>query len=362
LNCIERGCKLQVMGKNYYEILGVDKKASKEDIKVAFRKLAHKYHPDKQGGNAEKFKEVSEAYSILSNEKKRAEYDAYGRVFNEGTGGPQGAQGFDFSGFQDFDFSDIFSEFGDIFGGFRGKSQKRGRDISIDVEVSFRDAVFGTERKVLLMKTSLCVTCGGTGGKKGSAMATCSTCNGKGKIHETRASILGTFSTVRTCGACNGRGEVPKETCASCRGAGVSRREEEILISIPPGVSSGEMIRLTGAGEAISGGVAGDLYVKVHVEEDSVFTKEGADLYMVLPVKLTDALLGIEKQVPTLDGNVTVRIPAGISHGELLRVKGRGVPVKNRRGDLFIRITITLPAKLSREARQLIEKLRGEGI
>lgn len=353
--------------KDYYQVLGIDRNASKDEIKQAFRKLAHKYHPDKQGGDEEKFKEVSEAYGILSNDKKRSEYDAYGRVFSEGAGGQGGPfGGFDFSqgaqGAQDFDFSDIFGEFSDIFGGGRRDRAKRGRDISIDIEISFKESVFGTQRKILLTKTSLCRICGGSGAKANTAFVTCATCNGKGKLHETRASILGTFTTVRNCSTCNGRGETPKEQCLTCHGIGITRREEEISVAIPSGVSSGEMIRLAGAGEALVGGVPGDLYIKVHVQKDAIFTKEGTGLYMTLPLKLSDALLGVEQAVKTLDGNVTVKIPAGISHGELLRVKGRGVPAKGGRGDLFIRVAITLPKKLSKKARTLIEGLREEGI
>jgi len=356
------------MGKDYYQILGVNRGANKEEIKQAFRKLAHKFHPDKQGGDEAKFKEVSEAYSVLSNDKKRAEYDAYGRVFSEGGGGFQNAGfgNFDFSqageGFQNFDFSDIFGEFGDLFGTGRRERVKRGRDIAIDVQISFKESVFGTDRKMLLMKTAVCRACGGNGAKAGTVFISCTACNGKGKVHETRASILGTFTSVRTCGTCHGRGEVPKDRCGVCHGVGVVRREEEVSVSIPAGVVSGEMIRLGGAGEAIAGGTPGDLYVKVHVQEDSVFSKEGADIYMTLPLKLTEVLLGGERSIQTLDGSVTVKIPAGISHGELLRVKGRGVPLKGRRGDLFIRVAITLPTKLSKHARKLVEELKEEGI
>ncbi len=354
-------------GKDYYQILGIDRKADKEEIKQAFRKLAHKHHPDKQGGDEERFKEISEAYSVLSNEKKRAEYDAYGRVFSEGSGQGAGAQGFDFSqageGFQNFDFSDIFGEFGDLFGGAGAREKtRRGRDIAIDVQISFKESVFGTERKVLLTKTAQCRTCEGSGAKTGTTFVSCTTCNGRGKVHETRASILGTFTSVRGCSTCNGRGEVPKEKCASCHGMGVTRREEEIAVSIPIGISSGEMIRLAGAGEAAPGGVTGDLYVKVHVTEDTTFTKEGPDIYMSLPIKLTEALLGADRNIQTLDGSLTVKIPTGIAHGELLRVKGRGVPFKNHRGDLLIRVSITFPQKLSRQAKKLIEDLKNEGI
>ncbi|HEY4502400.1 MAG TPA: molecular chaperone DnaJ [Candidatus Paceibacterota bacterium] len=354
------------MGKDYYKILGLTKSASKDEVKRAFRKLAHVYHPDKPGGNAEKFKEASEAYSVLSDDKKRAEYDAYGRVFSGGqSGGQQNAGGFGF-GSQEFDFGDIFGDFGDIFSNFTGQTQRRtqrGRDISIDIEISFRDSIFGTTRKVLLTKTSTCDACRGTGGKPGTEQVTCTVCNGNGKMHETKNSILGTFTSVRVCESCRGTGKIPKEKCSACKGSGVVRKEQEISVAIPAGVESGEMIRLSGSGEAIAGGIPGDLYVKLHVHKDPVFTKEGIHINMTLPLKLSDALLGCERTIETLDGAVTAKIPAGVSHNEILRVREKGVPQeRGRRGDLLITVSITLPKKLSRKARKMIEDLREEGI
>lgn len=359
------------MSKDYYQILGVDRKAGADEIKKAFRKLAHKYHPDKGQGDDAKFKEISEAYSVLSNEKKRQEYDAYGRVFNEsgagqgaGFGGFGGAQGFDFSQFtdQDFDIGDIFGGLGDIFGGRRQKV-KRGRDISIDIEVPFRDTVFGTERKVLLTKVSQCKDCAGSGAKAGTQMDICKVCNGKGKIHETKSSILGTITSVRGCENCHSTGKVPKEKCADCRGMGILRKEEEIRITIPAGVDNGEMIRLSGGGEAISGGVPGDLYIKLHVIPDPVFKKEGNNLTMNLNVKLSDALLGSSYTISTLDGKIEIKVPSGVSFGEMLRVRGKGVPVgKGRRGDLLVKINITLPNKLSKSAKKLVDEMKKEGI
>ncbi len=355
------------MAKDYYHILGLQRNASKEDVKRAFRKLAHQFHPDKQGGNEAKFKEVSEAYSILSDEKKRAEYDSYGHVFGGGSQGAD-ARGFDFSGFQgaagfeEFDLGNIFGGFNDIFGGNRAEVS-RGRDISIDLEISFRDAVFGSERNILIAKLSTCLACTGTGAQKGSTMETCTTCNGNGKVRETRNSILGTFTNVRTCSVCNGFGKIPKEKCSSCRGLGVLRREEEISVTIPPGLDEGEVIRLGGMGEAIAGGTAGDLYVKVHVIQDPVFRKEGSNLVMPLDIKLTDALIGAEYPLMTFDGKITVKIPSGVSFGEVLRIRGKGVPMGHgRRGDLLIKLIIKLPNKLSRHAKKLLEDLRGEGI
>ena len=353
--------------KDYYEILGVDRSASKEDVKKAFRKLASKYHPDKKTGDEAKFKEVSEAYSVLSDEKKRAEYDTYGRSFSGA--GQQGFGGFNWGGFQggtngvEFDLGDIFENFGDIFGGgARSGGQKRGRDISIDLELSFKESVFGATRKVLLTKNNTCKTCDGSGAAPGTEMTTCSTCNGNGKIRETRQSVLGNFTTVRACQACSGRGQIPKESCADCKGNGIVRSEEEIEINVPAGIENGEMIRMTGRGEGIKTGIPGDLYVKVHVAPHKTIHRDGAHLTTVLPVKLTDALLGATYTVETLDEPVKLKIPAGIKSGELLRVKGKGVPQGGIRGDFLVKIVIDIPHKLSRRAKKLVEDLREEGV
>ena len=323
--------------------------------------MAHKYHPDKKEGDESKFKEISEAYSALSDEKKRAEYDSYGRVFNEsggqGFGGFQG--GFNPQDFQGFDFGDIF---GDIFGG-GGQQTRRGRDISIDLEISFKEAVFGVGRKVLLTKTSKCSTCNGNGAKQGTKMETCEICNGNGSIREARRSVLGTISSVRTCDKCNGAGKIPKEKCDTCKGIGVLRKEEEIKISIPPNVSDGEMIRLNGAGEAIPNGTSGDLYIKLHVKSDSRFRREGMNIISDLNIKLTDALLGGEYSVDTLDGAIKVKIPSGTSTNETLRIKSKGIPMnESKRGDLLIKLNVQLPKKHSRKAKKVVEELRAEGI
>ncbi|NBD74388.1 molecular chaperone DnaJ [Patescibacteria group bacterium] len=367
------------MPKNYYDILGVAKNASQDEIKKAFRKLAQKYHPDKKEGDEAKFKEASEAYAVLGDEKKRAEYDAYGRTFAGaggagGAGAGQGAYGgfdpnnFDFSQFagaggQGFEF-DLGDLFGDFFGGGRGGRTQRGRDIAIDVELDFHEAIFGVERTVLLTKNSTCATCGGSGAKEGSGTTTCTRCGGAGKLHETKQSFLGTFSSVRTCDLCHGTGQVPKEPCPECRGERITRKQEEIKLAIPPGINNGEMIRLSGAGEAIAGGVPGDLYLKVHVKPHPTLTREGNNLHTTLTVKLTDALLGSTYTVETLDGPLEVKVPAGIAFGETLRVRGKGVPIEggSSRGDLMIKIAITLPKKLSRNAKKAVEELRKEGI
>jgi len=348
--------------KDYYKILDIEKGASKDDIKKSFRKLAHKYHPDK-GGDEVKFKEISEAYSILSDDKKRAEYDAYGQTFGGGAPGGFNPGDFGFGGQGagvEFDLGDIFSAF---TGGGRGRRVPRGSDISVDVTLSFQDAAHGVDRKLILTKQSTCKECNGNGASPGTTYITCDTCNGKGKIHDVRKSILGSFATVRDCEKCFGKGEIPKDICKACKGNGVLRAPEEVTVKIPSGIENGEMIRLSGYGEAVSGGVAGDLYVQVHVTPHKELKKEGNNLRMDLSVKLTDALLGAEYIVNSLDGELKVKIPAGVSSGELLRLKGKGIDSHNYgRGDLLVRIIIKTPEKLSRNAKKLIEDLKNEGV
>lgn len=354
--------------KDYYQILGLERGATKEEVKKAFRKLAAKYHPDKATGDEEKYKEVTEAYAVLGDDKRKAEFDAYGHAFN-GAGGAGGfgggfnwadfqqAGGFNGQGFE-FDINDLFQNFG--FGGM-GRTA-RGRDVSIDINLTFKEAVFGATRKVLLTKTNTCTHCNGTGGKKDAGTETCGTCGGNGKLRETRQSIMGSFTTVRECSVCHGTGQIPKERCGYCAGAGVAKTQEEIVINVPAGISNGEVIRMTGRGEAMPHGEPGDLYIKVHVESHATIKRDGSTLTTALPIKLTDALLGNTYSVETLDGAVEIKIPAGISHGELLRIKGKGVPVNGTRGDFMVKVSIETPKKLSRKAQKLVEELREEGI
>jgi molecular chaperone DnaJ len=362
------------MKKDYYEILGVAKGATKDEIKKAFYKLAHKYHPDKKEGDEKKFKEVNEAYQVLSDEQKRAKYDQFGSGFENmgnaggyGAGGFGGFEGFDFSGFQngqDFDFGNLNDIFSDFFGGGGRRAEaRRGRDISTEMQISFSEAVFGVTRKILITKTSTCLTCKGSGAKAGTKMETCSKCNGQGKIREAKRTILGTISSTKICEACLGAGQVPKEKCVTCSGKGVERREEEIEVAIPAGIRNGEMIRMSGMGEAVLKGATGDLYIKINVAPHPLFKRDGHDLVMSLNLKLSDALLGTEYPITTLDGEIKVKIPEGVSVNEILRVKGKGVPfAKGKRGDLLIKLNIKLPTKLSRKSRELVEELKKEGI
>ncbi len=367
-----------MVNKDYYRVLGLSPDASADEIKKAFHKLAHQYHPDKKGSDESKFKEINEAYQVLSDERKRRAYDTHGAGWNNNGGAGGGSSqdaggGWDFSNFEGFsaqsaqggagwDLGDLFGEF---FNGGAGRSggARRGRDISVDIQIPFADSIFGSERAVLISKVGVCERCKGAGGEPGAALKKCATCNGQGKIHETRRSFLGAFASVRECNNCLGHGEMPEHRCSACGGHGVVKRNEEIRIAIPAGIQNGEMIRMTGRGEAVARGTVGDLYVKVHVERHKVFQRDGENLVMNLSVKLSDALLGAEYKVETLDGVINVKIPEGVSPGEILRVRGRGVPLGPvRRGDLYLKVSINLPPKLSRKAQKLIEDLRAEGL
>ncbi|MHB1316398.1 MAG: molecular chaperone DnaJ [Minisyncoccota bacterium] len=362
--------------KDYYQILGVSKSASKDEIKKAFRTLAHQHHPDKKGGDAEKFKEINEAYGVLSDDKKKAQYDQFGSAdagAGFGGGNPFGGQdggfgGFDFSGFSqggqggsfEFDLGDMF---GGMFGGGGQSRAPRGSDIQVDLEVSFEDAVFGKEHTFTLQKTSMCDTCSGTGAEKGTELEKCKTCDGKGKVREIKNTIFGQVESASICHTCHGKGKIPKVKCSVCKGHGVHRRPTEIKVKIPAGINSGEMLRLSGSGEAVEGGKSGDLYIKIHVKKHPLFTKSGNDLIMDRKIKLTDAILGITYDIETLDGKITLKIPEGISHGEILKIKGKGVPFdSSRRGDILVRVLVDIPHKLSKNARKAIEELRKEGI
>ncbi len=367
------------MSKDYYEVLGVTKNSSKEEIKKAYRTLAHKHHPDKNKGEDTKFKEINEAYQILSDDQKRSTYDTYGKTFEggqggAGQGGPFGASGFDFSGFDfsgfqnqnqggvEFDMGDIF---GDLFGGGarRSTKQKVGRNIFIDIEIDFKEAVFGAERKVILNRNSVCQVCKGEGAEPGSEVKTCDKCRGSGQIHEVKKTFLGNVSTIRECDKCDGRGKIISKKCHNCKGQGIVSKNEELAIKIPSGIEDGETLRMSGEGEAIKNGQPGDLYARIHVGKNSNFQREGFNLWTNLDIKISDALLGAEKETQTLDGLIKIKIPAGTDSGEVLRVRGKGVPHPSKtRGDLLIKINVRTPKKFSRDAKQLIEKLKEEGI
>ena len=357
--------------KDYYQILGIEKKASPDDIKKAFFKIASKHHPDK-GGDDKVFKEASEAYSTLSDEKKRREYDMYGQTF--AGAGPQqsgngfgGFEGFNMNDFQnmEFDFGDLGDIFGDMFGGGAGyRRERRGRDISIEIEATFKESVFGIERNVLLNKVSKCDKCNGHGGDISKGKVTCEYCNGKGRVTEAKRTIMGVFQSVRECDRCEGSGEKYKEKCDICKGNGVTSGRQEIKVVVPPGMAGGEMIRMSQMGEAVKGGIAGDLYVKVRVAADKHWSRIGNDLIYSHDVKLSDAILGATHNIIGLDGDMPVTVPAGSNTGDVLKVKARGVPYNGNRnrGEALIKLNVVLPKKLDKETKKLIEGLRDLGL
>ncbi len=367
------------MSKDYYKILGVDKSASQDEIKKAFRKLAHEHHPDKKTGNADKFKEANEAYSVLSDQQKRAQYDQFGSTgFNGGFGGGQGQggfggfEGFDFSGFggfggqgqqgQGFEF-DLGDIFGSVFGGGgrgRGRNKTpRGSDIQVDIEVSFKDSIFGLDKEISLTKNDTCNHCKGNRAEPGTTLDTCSTCKGEGHVMRQQRTILGVIENAYTCDTCEGTGKIPKTKCSVCKGKGIHQQKSTIKVVIPPGIESGETLRVRGKGEAIVGGETGDLYIRVYVKKDTHYKKQGNDIHADLSISISDAVLGGEAGFESLEGSLTVKIPAGITHGEILRIKGKGVPYsEHHRGDLMLHIKIEIPRKLSKEQKKLFEQLR----
>lgn len=353
--------------KNYYDILGVKKDVSKDELKKAFYKLAHKYHPDKKDGDEVKFKEANEAYQTLSDDQKRQQYDAYGST---GPGaGPQGGGGFggfnaqDFGDMQ-FDFGDLGDMFGDFFGGGRGGNRKaRGADITIEILLSFEEAVFGTKRTVQLTRNTPCVTCKGEGAAPGSKMLTCTKCNGAGKIRDTRASFLGGMAFVRTCDTCDGVGKIPEKKCETCKGVGFNRKRDDIELPIPSGIQDGETLQMTGAGDGVKGGSAGNLYIRVAVQKHAIFARSGDNLVMKMPIKLSDALLGAHYPIDSLDGRVSLDIPEGTQSGTVLRIPNKGVP-KGRsttRGDILVTVDVKIPQKINKKTRDIIDELRKEG-
>lgn len=362
------------MKKDYYETLGVSKSASKDEIKKAFHKLAMKHHPDKNKGDDTEFKKINEAYQTLSDDSKRAQYDQFGHGHSTGSGqagyGQQGGfGGFDFSGFQngggvEFDMGDIGDIFGEFFGGGRGRAQaRRGSDMQTELHISFEEAVFGVTRTIGIEKKSVCEDCDGSGAKKGTKQKTCTVCNGNGRITEIKRSILGSFQTQRECDTCYGSGKIPEEKCHTCKGAGIIRKQQKIDVGIPAGIENGQVVRMQGMGEAISHGTTGDLYIRITVAPHKTWKREGMNLTDDLEIKLTESLLGGERKIHTLDGEVNIKIPEGITHGELLRIKGKGVPnSRGIRGDILLRIKINIPHKLSRKAKELVEELKEEGI
>jgi molecular chaperone DnaJ len=349
-----------VSKRDYYEVLGVGRSATEQEIKSAYRKLALKFHPDRNPGDTaaeEQFKEAAEAYSILADTDKRHMYDRFGHA---GLGGAA-TGGFDptvFTGFEDIlgGLGDIFG-FGDVFGGGRRRGgPQRGADLRYDLEISFDEAAKGTEASIQIPRQETCETCHGSGAAAGSSPATCAQCHGRGQLRYQQ----GFFTVARTCGQCRGSGSVITKPCTTCRGAGRIQQEKKLSVRIPAGIATGQRLRLSGEGEAgPGGGPSGDLYVVIHVQEHPFFQRDGNDLYCEIPLNFTTLALGAEIQIPTLDGKEPFSIPAGTQTGSTFRIRGQGMPdVSGRgRGDLLMTVKVSTPKKLSREQKKLLEQL-----
>jgi molecular chaperone DnaJ len=355
--------------KSPYEVLGVAKNASQDEVKKAYRKLARQYHPDKNPDDKEaeeRFKEVQNAYDLLSDAEKRKQYDTFGSSNGRGPGfGGQGPGGFTWNATEGFDFGNL-GDLGDIFGGLFGGAARggrpeprgqRGNDVEVQVNLSFEDALKGVETKIPVTLEVACHTCGGSGAKPGTAPKICPQCGGRGVVAESQ----GFFSISQPCPRCRGNGTIIEEPCPTCSGTGRERRTKRYTVKIPAGVKDGTRIRLKGKGEAGWGGApAGDLYVITRVEPSKTFTRRGDDLVVEVPVSYADAALGTTASVPTPDGPVSVKIPAGSEDGKLLRVRGKGAPKLkgSGRGDVLARLRISVPKKLSKRERELLEQLR----
>ncbi|WP_130803845.1 molecular chaperone DnaJ [Acinetobacter ihumii] len=345
--------------RDYYEVLGVAKSASDDEIKKAYRKLAMKYHPDRNPDNAdaeEKFKEASEAYEVLSDSEKRSMYDRMGHnAFEGGFGGGSG-------GFGGFSAEDIFSQFGDIFGGAFGgggrqqQRQRRGSDLRYVMELTLEEAVQGVKKTITFTAPAPCDVCDGKGSKNPNDVETCKTCHGTGQVRMQQ----GFFSVQQTCNTCRGQGKIIKNPCNSCHGSGVKDRQQTLEVTIPAGVDNGDRVRLSGKGEAVRDGQSGDLYVEVVVREHEIFQRDGADLYMDVPVSIADAALGKEIEIPTLEGRVSLKIPEGTQTGKLFRLRGKGVrPVRSSMvGDLLCRVVVETPVNLTSRQKELLKELQ----
>ncbi|MBE6144882.1 MAG: molecular chaperone DnaJ [Firmicutes bacterium] len=347
--------------RDYYEILGVNKNASESEIKSAFRKLAKKYHPDvsKEPDAAEKFKEAQEAYAVLSDDNKRKQYDQFGHAaFSNGAGGA----GYDFSG---FDFSDIFDGlFGDgfgfsNFGSFGGNASKarKGRDSLLRVNLSFEEAINGCKKSINVDVMDSCKECNGKGGFDET---TCSTCHGSGSVTSEQRTIFGSFMTKTTCPSCNGKGKTYAKTCSKCHGAGKVKTNKDLEVKVPAGIDTGNQLRLAGKGEpGINGGPNGDIYLEFKVDKHPIFVRDDIDIYLELPITITEAILGCKKDIPTLTGTVKLTIPAGSQSGEKHRLRGKGIQNVNGfgKGDMYIIINVVIPTKLTRDQKKLIETL-----
>ena len=342
--------------RDYYEVLGVDRNATDEEIKRAFRKLAFKYHPDHNcdDGAEDRFKEINEAYEVLSDADKRAAYDRFGHGGAESFFG-RGFEGFDFGG-----FGDIFNAFFSRATTATRQAPQRGADLRYGITVTLEELALSTEKEINISRTENCSLCQGVGCKPGSQPSRCPNCNGTGQVHRTQQSIFGRFTNITTCSQCHGEGRIITEPCPQCRGTGKEKRQRSILVEVPAGVEDGSQIRIRGEGDAgVRGGSSGDVYITVSVEPHQLFTRDNDDIIYELPINFAQAALGTEVEVPTLDGEVKLKVPAGSQTGKVFRLKNNGIPHlhRNGRGDQLVMLFVVTPESLTEKQRQLFKEL-----
>jgi len=371
------------MSKDYYNILGVTKSASKDEIKKVFREKAHLYHPDKPGGDEKKFKEINEAYQVLGNDEKRSQYDQFGATFDQqgGFGGGMGWEDFMRAARQgggtysnvDFDMGDLGDILGDLFGGGYGfggttrrrKTTTRGRDIEVDLNLDFKEAVFGADKTIELYKLTTCDHCHGNGAEPGTKIYECKACQGQGQVRKVQRTILGHIQTVGACPECEGEGKKPEKVCTKCGGSGRIKQKADIAVKIPAGIDNGMSLKMAGLGEAgIKGGKAGDLYIHIYVKPDSYFKREENNILSAIEIPFSLASLGGKLSVKTIDGEVDLKIPAGTQSGKVFILRGKGVPHFQHygKGDQLVTVNIKTPEHLSKKQKELLEELRDEGI
>jgi len=356
--------------EDYYKVLGINKNASQEEIKKAYYKLAQKYHPDKKDGNEAKFKTINEAYQVLSDKEKRAQYDRFGQVFDGARPGGTWGSAFDFGGagfgFSDIDIEKIFEEFFGQGAGSREQDLRRGENISIDLEIALESVLEPLEREIELKKYISCSRCKGTGAEPGTKIKQCFSCRGTGRVQQVKRTFLGTITRYITCPECGGQGTKPEKPCNVCKAQGRVSKIEKIKFHIPAGVDSNQVLRFTGKGNAgTRGGEPGDLFVRILVKPDKIFKRIGDDLYILKQISLTQAALGDEIEVETLGGkNILLKIPAGTESGKVFKISGKGIPHFSGigKGSLYVKIEIRIPKRLSKKQKELLEKLRYEGL
>jgi len=354
--------------RDYYEVLGVSKTASEDEIKKAYRKLAMKYHPDhnKEPGAEEKFKEINEAQSVLLDAQKRAAYDRYGHSAVDGSapgagGGFNGGAGF---GFEDIDLGDIFGSFfggGARRGSAANNSPRQGADRYIQLNIDFMDSVFGKKVTIPFTYDEVCSSCNGSGAKSASDFITCPTCNGRGRVVTEQRTILGIMRNEQACSHCKGKGKIVKEKCPTCNGNGYNKKKTDLDINVPAGISSGQQLRVAGKGErGINGGPNGDLYIEIQVKKHDIFERKGKDIYTTLEISCLDAILGATISTPTVYGDVDLTIPEGSQYGDVIKIKGKGVKDirSSSTGDQYVTLKVVNPKKLSKEEKELYSKLR----